>query len=100
MGETVICVDVNTHVFPSQLLGESQRGVARLFERTLPDLASRGRPMIVLFDEVEALAVSRRGASLETNPVDVHRATDAALAGVDGVARAWPNVLFIATTNH
>lgn len=100
LGTIVLCVDVNPHVFPSQLLGESQRGVARLFERTLPDLASRGRPMIVLFDEVEALAVSRGGASLETNPVDVHRATDAALAGIDAVARAFPNVLFIATTNH
>jgi AAA+ superfamily predicted ATPase len=49
---------------------------------------------------VESLAVNRSGASLETNPVDVHRATDAALAGVDQVARACPNVTFVATTNH
>ena len=82
------------------MLGESQRGVARLFERTLPDLARRGRPTIVLLDEVEALAVSRAGASLETNPVDVHRATDAVLSGVDQVARTCPNLLFVATTNH
>jgi AAA+ superfamily predicted ATPase len=74
--------------------------VARLFDRTLPDLAQRGRPTIVLLDEVESLAVSRSGASLETNPVDVHRATDAVLAGVDQVARACPNVTFVATTNH
>jgi len=82
------------------MLGESQRGVARLFERTLPDIASRGRPTIVLLDEVESLAVSRASASLETNPVDVHRATDAVLAGVDHVARDCPNVTFIATTNR
>ena len=82
------------------MLGESQRGVARLFERTLPDLARRGRPTIVLLDEVESLAVSRTGASLETNPVDVHRATDAVLAGVDHVSRTCPNVTFVATTNH
>ncbi len=43
---------------------------------------------------------SRSRASLETNPVDVHRATDAVLAGVDRVARAWPNVTFVATTNY
>jgi AAA+ superfamily predicted ATPase len=55
---------------------------------------------VVLLDEVEALAVSRNGASLETNPVDVHRATDAVLAGVDRVARDWPNVTFVATTNR
>ncbi len=99
-GGSLIFVDIDPHVFPSQLLGESQRAVARLFERTLPDLARRGHPMVVLLDEVEALAVSRSRASLETNPVDVHRATDAVLSGVDRVARAWPNVTFIATTNY
>ena len=96
----LLFVDIDPHVFPSQMLGESQRAVARLFERTLPDLASRGRPTVVLLDEVEALAVSRSRASLDTNPVDVHRATDAVLSGVDRVARSWPNVTFIATTNY
>jgi AAA+ superfamily predicted ATPase len=99
-GTGVMFVEIDAHAFPSQLLGESQRSVSRLFERTLPDLAARGRATIVLLDEVEALAVSRGGASLETNPVDVHRATDAVLEGVDEVARRCPNVLFIATTNH
>ena len=99
-GGSLLFVDIDPHVFPSQMLGESQRAVARLFERTLPDLASRGHPMIVLLDEVEALAVSRSRASLETNPVDVHRATDAVLSGVDRVARSWPNVTFVATTNY
>lgn len=100
LGSPLIFVDIDPHVFPSQLLGESQRSVARLFERTLPDLARRGHPTVVLLDEVEALAPSRSRASLETNPVDVHRATDAVLAGVDRVARAWPNVTFVATTNY
>lgn len=99
-GGALLFVDIDPHVFPSQLLGESQRAVARLFERTLPDLARRGHPMLVLLDEVEALAVSRSRASMETNPVDVHRATDAVLSGVDRVAREWPNVTFVATTNH
>lgn len=100
LGSPLLFVDINPHAFPSQLLGESQRSVARLFERTLPDLARRGLPTVVLLDEVEALAVNRTGASLETNPVDVHRATDAVLAGVDHVARTCPNVTFVATTNH
>src|SRR5207244_6472903 len=100
LGESVLFVEVDPHVFPSQMLGESQRSVARLFDRTLPDLAGRGAPTIVLLDEVESLAVSRGGASLETNPVDGHRATDAVLAGVDQVARACPNLTFVATTNH
>jgi AAA+ superfamily predicted ATPase len=99
-GGGLLFVEIDAHAFPSQLLGESQRSVARLFERTLPDLAARGRPTIVLLDEVESLAVSRGGASLETNPVDVHRATDAVLEGVDEVARRCPNVVFVATTNH
>jgi AAA+ superfamily predicted ATPase len=100
LGEPVLFVDINPHAFPSQLLGESQRSVARLFERTLPDIAQRGYPTVVLLDEVEAMAVSRTGASLETNPVDVHRATDAVLSGVDHVARNCRNVTFVATTNH
>lgn len=100
LGDAILFVEIDPHSFPSQMLGESQRGVARLFERTLPDLARRGRPTIVLLDEVESLAVSRTGASLETNPVDVHRATDAVLAGVDHVSRVCPNVTFVATTNH
>lgn len=99
-GGPLLFVDINPHAFPSQLLGESQRSVARLFERTLPDIARRGYPVVVLLDEVESMAVSRAGASLETNPVDVHRATDAVLAGMDHVARAHPNVTFLATTNH
>lgn len=100
LGSRVLFVEINPHAFPSQLLGESQRSVARLFERTLPDLARRGLPTVVLLDEVEALAVSRAGASLDTNPVDVHRATEAVLAGVDVVARTCPNLTFVATTNR
>ncbi len=100
LGEPLLFLDIDPHAFPSQLLGESQRHVARLFERTLPDVARLGRPTVVLLDEVEALAVNRTGASLETNPVDVHRATDAVLAGIDHVARTCPNVTFVATTNH
>lgn len=91
---------INPHALPSEMLGESQRGVARLFERAIPELASEGAPLVVLLDEVEALAVSRRGTSTDTNPVDVHRATDAVLTGLDHVAGNWPNVLFVATTNY
>jgi AAA+ superfamily predicted ATPase len=97
-GQEVLLVEIDPHRFPSQLLGETQRAVARLFQRTLPDLAARGKPTVVLLDEVETLAVSRERASLETNPVDVHRATEALLAGIDTAAR-YRNLLFVATTN-
>ena len=53
----------------------------------------------MLLDEVETLAVSRHQLSLEANPIDVHRATDAALAGMDRLTREHRNVLLIATTN-
>lgn len=96
----LLFLTVDPHALPSQLLGESQRAVARLFGRTLPDVAARGRPVVVLLDEVEALAVNRSGASLETNPVDVHRATDAVLAGLDHVSATCANMLFVATTNY
>ncbi len=99
-GGRLLFLVIDSHALPSQLLGESQRSVARLFDRTLPDIAAVGHPIVVLLDEVEALAVNRSGASLETNPVDVHRATDAVLAGIDHVSGACRNVLFVATTNH
>lgn len=90
---------IDSNAFPSQMLGESQRAVTRLLHRTIPDLARRGHPLIVRLDEVESLAVSRSRASMETNPIDVHRATDALLAGLDEIAATHPNVIFVATTN-
>ena len=56
-------------------------------------------PCVVLLDEVETLAADRQRLSLEANPIDVHRATDAALAGIDLLARRARNVLLLATTN-
>jgi pachytene checkpoint protein 2 len=92
-------VEVDPHAFPSELLGESQRAVTRLLRDTIPELALRRPHTVVLIDEVEAFAVARSAASLETNPVDVHRATDAVLAGIDAIAAELPRVLFLATTN-
>jgi AAA+ superfamily predicted ATPase len=92
-------VEVDPHAFPSDLLGESQRAISRLFHDTLPELAARRPQTIVLIDEVESLAVRRSTASFETNPVDVHRATDAVLAGLDSLRMHHPNVVFVVTTN-
>ncbi|GAA2079857.1 hypothetical protein GCM10009780_16410 [Actinomadura alba] len=91
--------EVDPHAFPSEMLGESQRAVRRLFTETLPELAARRPHTVVIVDEVEALAVRRATASFETNPVDVHRATDAVLAGLDALRAACPHVLLLATTN-
>lgn len=92
-------VEIDPHAIPSELLGESQRNVARLLGDTLPELASRRPHTIVLIDEVESFAVRRSAASFDANPVDVHRATDAVLAGVDAVAAGHPNLLLVVTTN-
>jgi AAA+ superfamily predicted ATPase len=37
--------------------------------------------------------------SMEANPIDVHRATDAVLAQLDQLAARHPNLLFVATSN-
>jgi len=92
-------VEVDPHAFPSEMLGESQRAITRLMTDTVPELAARRPHTVVLVDEVESLAVRRSAASFETNPVDVHRATDALLSGIDSVAAAHPGVLFVTTTN-
>ncbi|HZA51241.1 MAG TPA: AAA family ATPase [Myxococcaceae bacterium] len=92
-------VEVNPHAFPSEMLGESQRNVTRLLTETVPEIAARRPFTVVLIDEVESFAVRRSAASFEANPVDVHRATDAVLLGIDEIARKHPSVLFVTTTN-
>ncbi len=92
-------VEINPHAFPSDMLGESQRNVTRLLAETIPEIAARRPFTVVLVDEVESFAVSRSAASFEANPVDVHRATDAVLLGIDEIAKQLPSVLFVTTTN-
>ena len=92
-------VEINPHAFPSDMLGESQRNIMRLLTDTIPEIAARRPHTVVLIDEVESFAVRRQTASFETNPVDVHRATDAVMLGIDEVARKLPAVLFVTTTN-
>jgi SpoVK/Ycf46/Vps4 family AAA+-type ATPase len=92
-------LEINPHAFPSDMLGESQRNVMRLLQDTIPEIAARRPHTVVLIDEVESFAVRRTSASFETNPVDVHRATDAVMLGIDEIARKLPSVLFVTTTN-
>jgi pachytene checkpoint protein 2 len=92
-------LEINPHAFPSDMLGESQRNIMRLLQDTIPEIAARRPHTVVLIDEVESFAVRRTSASFETNPVDVHRATDAVMLGIDEIARTLPSVLFVTTTN-
>jgi AAA+ superfamily predicted ATPase len=97
-GTKTTYIEVDPHALTSSALGRSQQAVAKLFEQTIPELAM-DEVAIVLLDELETLAVSRHRLSLEANPIDVHRATDAALAGMDRLTRDHRNVLLIGTTN-
>jgi AAA+ superfamily predicted ATPase len=94
----LLFIEVEPHSLTSASLGKSQKAVRDLLGLTVAENASRG-PLIVLLDEVETLAADRSKMSLEANPVDVHRATDAVLAQLDHLAAANPNLLFIATSN-
>lgn len=91
-------LEVDPHALASSSLGRSQKEVTKLFQQVIPEHCSGG-PCIVLLDEVETLAPDRQRLSLESNPVDVHRATDATLAGLDYLARNHRATLLIATTN-
>ncbi|MQA81414.1 MAG: AAA family ATPase [Streptosporangiales bacterium] len=97
--DDALLVVVDLNAFPSEMLGATQRSLSQLFEETLPGLASRGRPVIVVLDEVEGLVVDRGRASYETNPIDVHRGTNAVLTGIDSIAKSSRNIVLIATTN-
>lgn len=91
-------VEVDPHALTSSAMGKTQRAVSELFSQTIAEQASNG-PTIVLLDEVETLAADRSRMSLEANPVDIHRATDAVLVQLDALAEQHPNILFVATSN-
>ncbi len=91
-------VQLDAHALGSSSLGKSQKEVSKIFQQTIPELAM-SKPAIVLLDEVETLAADRQRMSLEANPIDAHRATDAALSGIDLMCRKYRNTLLIATTN-
>lgn len=91
-------LEVEPHALASSSLGKSQQAVRHLLGTTVAEAAQQG-PLIVVLDEVETLAADRTRMSLEANPVDVHRATDAVLAQLDHLARQYKELLFIATSN-
>ncbi|QWF22471.1 AAA family ATPase [Nocardioides sp. LMS-CY] len=92
-------IEVNPHGLMSAEHGQSQQRVSRLLAEHIPDLALDGLPTIVLLDEVESMAVARGAASLQANPADVHRATDAVLTALDDVAIKAPHIFTVATSN-
>jgi pachytene checkpoint protein 2 len=91
-------LEVEPHALTGGTLGKSQKAVIELLGGTIAEQAMT-RSTIVLLDEVETLAADRSKLSMEANPVDVHRATDAVLAQIDHLAVQYPNLLFIATSN-
>jgi SpoVK/Ycf46/Vps4 family AAA+-type ATPase len=91
-------IEVEPHALAGAMLGKSQKAVRDLLGQTIAEHAAQ-QPTIVLLDEVETLAADRAKLSLEANPVDVHRATDAVLAQLDHLASSHPHLLFIATSN-
>jgi AAA+ superfamily predicted ATPase len=97
-GQKIRLLEVEPHGLTSSAMGKTQRAVSDLFSQTIAEAAAAG-PTIVLLDEVETLAADRSKLSLEANPIDIHRATDAVLVQLDVLAEQFPTLLFIATSN-
>lgn len=97
-GGKIQFIEVEPHTLTSSALGRSQREVRKFLEDVVTEHADQG-PLIVLLDEVETLVSDRSKMSLEANPIDVHRGTDAMLAGLDNLAAKFPQLVFIATSN-
>ena len=91
-------LEVEPHALTSSAMGKTQRAVSELFSQSITESVATG-PIIVLLDEVETLAADRSKMSLEANPIDIHRATDAVLVQLDLLAEQHPNLLFLATSN-
>lgn len=97
-GHKMCLLEVEPHSLTSSAMGKTQRAVSDLFSQSIAEAATAG-PTIVLLDEVETLAADRSKLSLEANPIDIHRATDAVLVQLDLLAETHPNLLFVATSN-
>ena len=95
----VTYLEVEPHSLASSAHGKTQRAVSELFKTTIAEHAMEG-PTIVLLDEVETILVDRAKLSMDANPIDVHRATDAALVALDHLAASYPNLLILATSNY
>lgn len=91
-------LEVEPHSLTSSAMGKTQRAVTGLFSQSIAEAAALGST-IVLLDEVETLAADRSKMSLEANPIDIHRATDAVLVQLDHLAEKSPHLLFVATSN-
>lgn len=91
-------LEVEPHSLTSSAHGKTQRAVSDLFAQSIAESAASG-PTLVLLDEVETLAVDRSKLSMDANPIDIHRATDAVLVQLDLLADQYPNLLFLATSN-
>ncbi|RYG98675.1 MAG: ATP-binding protein [Alphaproteobacteria bacterium] len=90
--------EVEPHSLASSSMGKTQKAVMELFGTTIAEQAMRG-PTVVLLDEVETILVDRSRLSMDANPIDIHRATDAALVELDHLAAKYPNLLILATSN-
>jgi SpoVK/Ycf46/Vps4 family AAA+-type ATPase len=97
--QSVRFIEVNPHGLMSAEHGQSQQRVSKLLTEHIPMLADDNKPTIVLLDEIETMAVARSAASLEANPADVHRATDAVLTALDDLAISAPQIFLVATSN-
>lgn len=91
-------IEFAAHEVMSGEHGRTQREVHRVLTEIVPNLAD-AQPTVLVVDEVEALAMPRGQVSLESNPVDVHRTTDAAITAFDLLADRCPSVITVTTTN-
>jgi pachytene checkpoint protein 2 len=94
----MLYLEINAHKLGSAASGKTQKNVDALFSETIPGAIGDDYSLIVV-DEVEVLATAREKLSLDANPIDVHRAVDAALVGLDRLARDHPKALIVATSN-
>jgi pachytene checkpoint protein 2 len=93
-----LLVEVDAHGLTGAMLGRSQKAVDSLFRDQVPQWGAEG-PVVLILDEVETIAADRAKLSLQANPFDVHRASDAALVGLDYLGRNHPEVMVIITSN-
>jgi len=91
-------IEINSHSLFSKWFSESGKLVMKLFE-ALQQIIDDPRALVVLLiDEVESLAHTRKAAMSSSEPSDSIRVVNALLTQIDYIKR-FPNVLILTTSN-
>lgn len=91
-------IEINSHSLFSKWFSESGKLVMKLFDRIKEFVEADDQLILVLIDEVESLAHTRKVSTNGNEPSDAIRVVNALLTQIDCI-KNYPNVVILTTSN-